>query len=142
MFPKRLGFQSLARLRWRFKFLNGKPDKVGVWMHSSNKFEETAAYISKTGILSASIECEVTGQWATKTMYECDGHDYISASWIAATSAGCGFNLPERTVLPTNIVGLSFLTTREKVCCFVDGTVFKKPVTKNDLKIKLREFRV
>lgn len=140
--PKKLGFQNLGRLRWVFKFAD-RPDKIGMWNGSTNKFEESAAYISKTGIVYAAIQIEIVGQWTPKTMFECDGHNYVSSRWIGATSAGMGFNLPvDRIKISPSIVGLSFVTRSECVSCFVDGSISRRPLNQNELKFQIREHRV
>ena len=140
--PKKLGFQALGRLRWVFKFAD-RADKVGMWNGSTNKFEESAAYISKTGIVYAAIQIEYLGQWVPHTIFECDGHDYVSSRWIAATNAGMGFNMPVVSAkLSPTIVGLSFITRNECVSCFVDGSVSRRPLNAIERKFKLREHRV
>ena len=113
--PRKLGFQNFGRLRWVFKFANDRPDKVGGWNATTNKFEESAAYISKTGIVYAAIQIEFIGKWVAQTMFECDGHDYVSSRWIGATSAGMGINLNGTYKLSPSIIGLCFVTRKEKV---------------------------
>jgi hypothetical protein len=141
-FPKKLGFHHGGRLRWVFKFAD-RPDKVGMWNGSTNKFEESAAYISKTGIVYAAIQIEYIGQWTPITLFECDGHDYVSSRWIGATNAGMGFSMPQDsfTAAPS-IVGLSFITRSECVSCFVDGSISRRPLKASELKFKLREHRI
>jgi len=140
--PRKLGVQTFGRLRWVFKFADNRPDKIGTWNGASNKFEESAAYISKTGIVYAAIEIEVIGQWIARTMFECDGHDYVSSRWVGATSAGMGFNLNGSYKLSPSIIGLCFVTRKEKVFCFVDGSISRRPLNQYESKFKLREHRV
>lgn len=140
--PLKLGVQTFGRLRWVFKFADNRPDKIGSWNGATNKFEESAAYISKTGIVYAAIQIEVIGQWVARTMFECDGHDYVSSRWIGATSAGMGIGLNGTYKLSPSIVGLSFVTRKEKVFCFVDGSMTRRPLNEHESKFKLREHRV
>jgi hypothetical protein len=139
--PKKLGIQSFGRLRWVFKFAD-RPDKVGVWNNATNNFEESAAYISKTGIVYAAIQIEIMGQWTARTMFECDGHDYVSSRWIGATSAGSGIGLKGKYQLSPSIIGLCFVTRTENVSCFVDGSMSRKPLSAYDKKFNIREHRV
>ncbi len=140
--PNSLGLQSLARLRWKFIF-HEKNARIGVWNGATNRFEDSAASINKTGLLVAQIQVEVIGHWTTQIVYECDGHDYVSARWIAATKGGnalAKWNQNSYKLSPT-IVGLAFITRKERVCVFADGRIDRRKNTDYELKFKLREHK-
>jgi hypothetical protein len=141
--PKKQGIRHLGPLRWVFKFADGRPDKIGVWNGATNNFEESAAYISKTGIVYAAIEWQPIGKWVNHKLFECDGHDYVSSRWIAATNAGCGIGISSgKKKLSNAIVGLMFITRNKKVSCFVDGSISQKNLNEYEKKFNLREHRI
>ena len=138
-----MGIQPFGRLRWAFLFKD-RPKKIGGWNGSSNVFNETAASISKVGLVTARIEIEITGHWVTQTAFECDGHDYVSASWLVGSKAGnpLGNWKKESYELKNDIMGLSFTTRKERVYVLVDGKINRRPNTREDLKFKLTEHNV
>ena len=138
----RLGVKTLGPLRWVFKFADGRADKIGVWNGATNNFEQSAAYLSKAGIVYAAIQWQQIGKWVDQTLFECDGHDYVSSRWIAATSAGTGMGIVGKHKLSPNIVGLTFITRREAVSCFVDGSISRRSLTDYEKKFKIREHRI
>lgn len=141
----KLGIQPFGRLRWVF-FFKDRPKKIGGWNASSNIFNETAASINKTGLVCARIEIEITGHWVPQVAYECDGHDYVSASWLVGAKAGVPLGREswkkDSYKLVNDIMGLSFTTRKERVYVMVDGKIRRRPNTPGDLKFKLTEHNV
>lgn len=132
----------IYRLRWVFRWVDGKVRR-GIWNGASNRFEDTAASINKTGLIQAAIEGEHVTGYGIKTLFECDGHDYASASWMAASSMPAligKINAGSVRLIP-DIIGLSFTTRNERVSVFVDGSISRRPNTEYEKQFKLREHR-
>lgn len=140
MTPRKGRVKPVYRLRWVFHFVNGK-SKVGIWNGSSNRFEDSAACINKTNLIAAVIQSEDFYGYGVKTLFECDGHDYITAKWIGASSTGApmGKWKVEAVTLSPDIIGLSFLTRKERVYVFVDGSISRRPHRVGEQIEKIRE---
>jgi len=140
MTPRKGNVKPIFRLRWVFHWLDGKV-KRGVWNGASNDFGSSAASINKSGLIFAGIEAEDSiGNGITK-FYECDGHDYITAKWIAAGSIGAPigkWNSESIKVTP-DIIGLSILTRKERVSVFIDGSISSRPHKLVEKIEKIRE---
>ena len=137
--PRKGMIKPIYRLRWVFRFVDGKT-KVGSWNGSSNNFNDSAASINKTGLLVAEIQGECFYGYTVKTFFSCDGHDYITSKWKGATNAGMPIGKWKKesyTVTP-DIVGLTFYTRKTNACVLVDGRVI---IQKNDPKRNLENIR-
>jgi hypothetical protein len=141
--PKRYSFQAFYRLRWNFIWVDGKT-KTGVWNGATNRFEDSAASINKSGLLVAQIHGEVIHHCSQHVLFECEGQDYVTAKWIAATGMGTGIGnwKYDAVTLEPNIIGLSFVTRKERVCVYVDGSASRRPNTDEEKLFKLREHTV
>jgi len=133
------GFQPLYRLRWRFDFAD-KPSKIGVWNGASNLQSDSAMMVNKTGLIRACIEGEKIGEWVVKTLFEMDGHNYVTAQWIRLANAGIMINKDVQTAsLPSSLIGLSLLSSDKKFIVYIDGTGAVVHLPKKRMDIKLLE---
>lgn len=135
--PHNFGFQPFYRLRWRFDFYN-KPTKYGGWnaARQSNQ-ADMAAFVDKTGLVRASIEGEKVGAWTVETLLECDGTDYASMEWNMA--AKVPVFITGEHIRPGSVIGMSIITSCEKITVYVDGQTQRRPLTKHEAQFKLRE---
>jgi hypothetical protein len=140
MTPKKGRFRQAFRLRWVFRFVDGKV-KVGGWNGASNRFEDSAASVNKTGLLVAEIQTEDFHGWGVKTVFSCDGHDYVTAKWFGATCTGVPVGKWEvdAVKLEPDIIGLTFLTRKERVSVFIDGSILRRPHRADDKYEQIRE---
>lgn len=140
MTPTKGGTKPVYRLRWVFHFLDGKV-RNGIWNGSGNRPEDKAEYINKTGLIRASIQVKDFYGNGIKDLFECDGHDYITAKWIGAVGAGSLLSKQKVNsfTLEPDIIGLSFITRKERVSVFVDGSISSRKHYKNETIDKLRE---
>ena len=137
--PRKGNVKPIYRLRWVFRFLNGKT-RAGVWNGSTNNFSDSAASINKTGLLVAEIQGECFHGYGIKTFFSCDGHDYITAKWKAATNAGMPIGKWKKdsyTISP-DVVGLTFYTRKINACVLVDGRVI---IQKNNVNQNIENVR-
>lgn len=128
MTPRTGNVKPVYRLRWAFHFSDGRV-KYGVWNGSTNNFNDTAAAVNKTGLILAQIQREDFCGGGIQALYECDGHDYVTSKWIGAVSGGAvvgKWNVKSVKRAP-DIIGLAFLTRKERVCVLVDGTIQRRP---------------
>lgn len=133
------GFESLYRLRWRFDFVD-KPSKFGVWNGASNNFSDSAAAVNKTGLLRAVIEGEKIGEWVVKTLFEMEGHNYVTAQWIRLANASAMMSKDVQSAkLPSSLIGLSLLSSDKKYIVYIDGTGAIVHLPKKRMDIKLLE---
>ena len=117
--PNNFGFSPMFRLRWRFVFSDGKPDRIGGWNSTSQNHSDMAAFVDKKNLLMAIIEGEKIGAWTTKTLLEIDGHMYATAKWITALSAPMFIEKDFKS--PSVVVGLEFQTNDHAYQIFVNG---------------------
>lgn len=137
------GFKRIYRLRWVYHFADGTV-KTGIWNGASNLFEDTAARINKTGLLTAQMQTEHIFRYGIKTVFECDGHDYISSKWIGTVSGGTGVGKWKKDafVAAPHIMGLSFLTRTKRYTHFVDGTKSERLHRVNENIENIREHSI
>lgn len=140
MTPRKGQIKPVHRLRWVYHFVDGK-SKVGIWNGASNRFEDSAASINKSNLIAAVIQSEDFYGYGVKTLFECDGHDYVTAKWIGASSTGAPMGKwnVEAVKLYPDIIGLSFLTRKERVYVFVDGSIRRRPHRAGEDIEKIRE---
>lgn len=127
------------RLRWVFEF-QGKATKKGVWNGVSKHKEDSAWAVNKDGLLRAYIEGEQYHTYKTRIFYECSGQDYASCQWEAFSRVSNALTLTTTQKPRTNISGLSFLTRDEKITVYVNGTIQKRPLTKEEMAFKIHEY--
>ena len=131
------GFESLYRLRWRFDFVD-KPSKCGVWNGASNNFADSAAAVNKTGLVRAVIEGEKIGEWVVKTLFEMDGHNYVTSQWIRLANASAMMSKDvQKASLPSSLIGLALLSSDKKYIVYIDGTgaIVQLPKMRQDIKL-------
>jgi len=140
MTPRKGMVKPIYRLRWVYHFVDGRI-RPGIWNGASNRFEDTAASINKTCLLFAMIQSEDQIGYGVRTLFECDGHDYITAKWLGASSTGApmGKWKVEAIKLEPDIIGLSFLTRKERICVFVDGSISRRQHRTDENIEKIRE---
>jgi len=137
--PVNFGFTPMFRLRWRFIYSDGKPDRVGGWNGTSQNPVDMASFVDKKNLLMAVIEGEKVGAWTIKTLLEVDGHMYATAKWKTVLSAPM-FAKQDFTSAGT-IVGLEFQTNDSSVVVYVDGQIIQRELTPDEQKFKLTEHR-
>jgi len=140
--PNKYGFKPIFRLRWRFEFRD-KPARIGPWNGSSDRKEDKAAFISKTGLTNAIIEAEKHASWGISRLLDIPGSRYVSAQWECCASVPMFLNKdgkpdirPGSVIAPGTIVGLSFLTPDEKLTVFIDGHCKVTKLSEQDRKFK------
>ena len=138
--PVNHGYCPMYRLRWRFVFSDGRPDKIGGWNSTSQNPSDMAAFVDKKNLLMAIIEGEKIGAWTVKTLAEIDGHMYATAKWVNALSAPM-FVVKEFTA-PGDIVGLEMQTNDHAVTVFVDGQIKPRKLNDHDKQFKITEHSV
>lgn len=139
--PENFGYKPLYRLRWRFLFSDGKPDRVGVWNGTSQSPQDMASFVNKNNLLYAIIEGEKVGSWTTKEIVKIEGHKYATCKWHVALSTPVFIQGNNEYVKAGDIVGLQMQTNDNAVTVFVDGTVKKEKLTDEERKFKLHEHR-
>ena len=142
MTPRTGQVKPLFRLRWVFHWADGKV-KQGIWNGSTNRFEDTAAYLNKTGLLVAQIQSEDFHGYGVRTVYECDGHDYLTAKWLGASGLGVPLGVwkVDAIKLEPAIMGISFLTRKERTTVLVNGTVMVRAHRPDEDQENLREHK-
>lgn len=138
--PANFGYSPMLRLRWRFVFSDGRPDKIGGWNSTSQNPCDMAAFIDKKNLLMAIIEGEKIGAWTVKTMLEIDGHMYATAKWVTALSAPMFVDKEYKA--PGSIVGLEFQTGTHGITVFVDGQIKSRNLEHHDTQFKITEHSV
>ena len=137
------GFKRIYRLRWKFHFVDGTV-KTGIWNGASNNFNDQAASINKANLILAQIQTEDFYGYTIQTVFECDGHDYVTSRWVGVGSANINRMISSSSnvtnITPT-IVGLLFQTRQETISVFVDGSVSRR-VNPTNAKIEnIREHK-
>lgn len=139
--PKVYGKPRFYRLRWRFDFANAR-SRNGVWNNASQNLKEMAAFISKNGLIRASIEGEKAGQGLARPLVEINGQDFASFSWeMAATVPMLGKNDPGRYQATGHVIGLSILSRSEKITVFIDGQVKRRALSVYEQGFNLEEHK-
>lgn len=130
------GFKPWYRLRWRFQFSDGKPDKYGQW----NGSQIAAWSVNKANILYAVIEGEKIGAWSIHEFVRVPGPMYATCKWVAAcgvsTKAVGKYGAIQKA---GDIVGLTFQTNDEAITVFIDGRIDRRSLTDYERKFKLKE---
>lgn len=143
--PKTGMVKPIFRLRWAFHYTNGKI-KRGQWNGAANKFDQTAAAINKTGLVAAVIEGEHFDGNSIHQLFACDGHDYVTAKWFSLVGSGVPvgkmWDKIDAIKLPADIIGLTFLTRKERVSVFVDGSMLRRKHRKDDNYENVREHKL
>ena len=129
----------LYRLRWVFDFADGRK-KIGIWNGTSNRPEDSASRVSKTGLIRASIQRESIATQIVETVLEIDGHEYVSARWEAyAKGPGMLLGLKGKARLAPKIWGLSFKTNDRLWTVALDGQVSSRSLSLEEKKFRLEE---
>jgi len=129
----------LYRLRWRFDFAD-RPSRRGMWSNPGNAVD-SAAMVNKTGLVRAAIEAEHRETFATTTVLECDGHDFVNFEWIAGTPAPhLGF--AGTAHLKGMIIGLSLVTSDLLQSVHIDGQITQRERTEYEKQNRLAAWRV
>lgn len=123
------------RLRWRFEYSDGKPDKAGPWSRASVKPAEMAAFQSKEALKWAVIEGEDLRSWDVKRLAEVPGEDFRNFEWVAGASYGV-----ESGEVRHELLGLKIRAREKTVQVLSSGSVTESPVTEEDKKIHLAGF--
>lgn len=130
-------------------------EKHGIWDNSGGTNADSAWVVKKEGLVRASIEGESWADRSTvKTLYECDGHQYVSSQWI-------GLVRPQMAMIPKELIkidpnsgqpidlklvpricALVFITRTERITVLADGSKHTEALTVEDQKFKLHEHRV
>lgn len=130
--------KTFYRLRWKFEFLN-KPTKIGCWDLASDRPEDAAWRVDKTGLVRAVVEGEDMVTCEQKELLEVFGDEYVSCTGeVFSRVPGGGFI--DRTVTPVaHLYGVSFLTRSEKITVLRDGTIERRDLTDEEKQFKLHE---
>lgn len=137
--PHNHGVKPFYRLRWRFVYHNGKPDRIGIWNGSSERMEDKACFVPKEGLLWAVVEGEKIGAWTVKEFFRIPGHEYFHAKWNAAARAPIFLREGQSYRASPDIVGLTMLTSKHAVTALVNGKVLKRPLKTEERTVKLTE---
>lgn len=140
--PPNFGVTPFYKLRWRFMY-RGRRDRIGCWngtQHMANKHN----YQPKDGLLWAICEAEKIGAWTVREFFRCEGQDFFTIRWIAATSCPMflGKNaakMKDQYTLNGTIIGMSMYTRKHVCTAMVDGKIYKRPIKQSELSIKLAE---
>lgn len=110
--------KKVYRLRWRFEYSDGKPDKWGIWNHDEECSPYGATLTDKTNLLFAHIEAEpIDGSEETKKVVTCAGPDLRHVGIVMTARVSDDLQYQQRF-----FVGLKLTTTKEQVTAYVDGT--------------------
>lgn len=129
------------RLRWRFDFA-GKPSKFGVWNLATENPANKACFVDKTGLVRASIEGEDIETFKTVTLFECDGHEYVSCQGEAFVKVSNVLGLSGSQQPRVHLSGVSFLTREEKVTAHCNGQVTRRPLTDKEKSFNFEEHKL
>jgi hypothetical protein len=80
------------------------------------------------------IETEHQAGWGILRALEIPGQDYVSTQWVSAQSLVVGSP-------STKIVGLAMMNRWDKFTVLIDGRVTVRPLTDNEKKFNLHEYR-
>lgn len=142
--PPHKGYKRWVRYRLCFDYLD-KPSYRGIWNGATNNFDDMIARVNKNGIVRAYIQAE-DKLYRVQTVFECDGHEYVTVKWIGGVSMGTGLNLfkkKDKFVLAPDVLGIAVLTRTHRFAFYVDGSMAQpRPLTEYEKKFKLREFEV
>lgn len=120
-------------LRWRFDF-SDRASVFGMWNSSVN----TAWDKNRDTLIRASIEAKSVKTAITKTVAECDGHDFRNFQWIALSRVPLNF---KGSYTPSSEhVGLKILTTEEEVAVLVSGQCGRRKLTEDEKGIHFATF--
>jgi hypothetical protein len=125
--------KKLYRLRWRFEYVDGT-SRRGVWDLGSDLQQDKAAYQKKEGLLFAIIEGEDVRTFEQRVFVECPGQDYVSCLGEAYTRLPNALGLSRAVSPKTYLSGISFVTRAERILVFVDGTIERRELSKDERK--------
>jgi hypothetical protein len=123
------GLKPVFRLRWVFEFKDHC--EYGGW---NNPGVALAWNVKKSNLKTAVIETEHQAGWGILRALEIPGQDYVSTQWVSAQSLVVGSP-------STKIVGLAMMNRWDKFTVLIDGRVTVRPLTDDEKKFNLHEYR-
>lgn len=107
-------------VRWCIEYIDGSK-KYGMWAHPGpNNDLHTKAWANNKNIAYAMIERKDLKTSLTKVIVRCSKDEFLNFQWISV--AKYGFKMSNTT---HQIVGLTLLSTKCSVDCYIDGTISK-----------------
>lgn len=122
---------NIYLLRWLFEYENGGK-KFGMWQHPGPKDDlHTKAWANNKGVKYATIERKDTTTAEIKEIVRCHANEFMNFQWITVAKHNfMSGNLVHR------VVGLTLLSTRGAVNCYIDGTITKEEPKHLDVEFK------
>jgi hypothetical protein len=126
------GVPEAFKLRWRFVYFDGKPDRFGAWSRAGDQ-STMAAYAPKEYLSKALVEGKNIRTGKTRVFFEIPGEDYINFEWIGAIRANPFSVKGEQTYSP-EIIGC-IIHSREMVYSVsIAGAMKRRPRTEEEKK--------